>query len=266
MARGFDRRDLPRWSTIASTFPVIFFLGICWPSGASALFHDRKDDRDDTDLIQKGADAYRFLDELGERRRGPEILGACVQVRVQDNVGRPVDGRVTLRRADGASHSVTTTASRGTLCAVAPGRYTVTLDPKRNLAPPPRTIEIRSRSDRPLLTLATGPPREDPREPRPGVSAPDPPRPTSRWLGSGRTLVAQGSVMDSVGRPADALIRVYRGPTEVGHVSSTAGRFSMHDLERGEYTAVARSARDGRETSRSFSIGIGISRMVVRVP
>lgn len=265
MASGFDRKGPFSSVTVASTLLVIL-LGICWPSSGSALFHDRKDDRDDTDLIQKGADAYRFLDELGEHKSGPEIRGACVRVRVQDNVGRPVDGQVTLRRADGVSHSVTTTASRGTLCAVAPGRYTVTLDPRRNLAPPPRTIEIRSRNDRPMLTLATGPPRAGPSEPRPGVSVPDPPRPTSPWLGSGRTLVIQGSVMDSAGRPADALIRVYRGPTEVGHVSSTAGRFSAYDLERGEYTAVARSARDGRETSRSFSIGSGISRMVVRVP
>jgi len=265
MAREFDRRESFRRGTIASTI-LIICLGIWWTPDGSALFHDRKDDRDDTDLIQKGVDAHRFLDELGERSTGPKIRGACVQVRVQDNVGRPVDGRVALRRADGVSRAVPTTASRATICDVAPGQYTVTLDPTRNLAPPPRRIEIRSRADRPMLTLATGPPRDDSPKPQPEGTAPEPPRPTSRWLGSGRSLVVQGSVTDSAGRPADALIRVYRGPTEVGHVSSTAGRFSMYDLERGEYTAVARSARDGREAPRGFSVGSGLSRIVVRVP
>jgi hypothetical protein len=73
--------------------------------------------------------------------------------------------------------------------------------------------------------------------------------------------------MDSVGRPVDATIRFFRGGVEVGYVASTAGRFSLFDLDHGEYEVRAHSSRGTDSPPRSLTLPpAGISRPVIRVP
>ncbi len=87
-----------------------------------------------------------------------------------------------------------------------------------------------------------------------------------RSLGSGRTLVVQGSVMDTAGRPVDATITVSGSGGTVGSVSSTAGRFSMFDLPPGTYTFASRSTR-GTTANMTVTLAAGtVSRLTVRVP
>jgi hypothetical protein len=243
-----------------------------WAAAEIALAGDPKEDdeefqRRQEEVLKKGEDILGdFLGTTGKMgRKTPAPPGACAMVRVSDNVGRPIDGQVTLRRADGVSRTLTTVASRGTLCDLAPGRYTVTLNPRGRVPPPPRTLEIRSRSERPTLSLASGPPLTPPAEPRSGGSPSSPPLPSSPWLGAGRRLAAQGQVVDAAGRPMDGVIRVYRDSTEIGYVTTVAGRFSLFDLPRGEYRAVCRG-RGGAETARRFTIGSSIIRLSILVP
>lgn len=56
-------------------------------------------------------------------------MGTLVQVRLQDDSGRPIDGTVTLRGS--TTYRVTTTASRGTFASVAAGTYTASVEPVR---------------------------------------------------------------------------------------------------------------------------------------
>lgn len=85
-----------------------------------------------------------------------------------------------------------------------------------------------------------------------------------RNLAVGSRLVAQGRVVDSVGRPADATITVYRGSTVVGTVRSVAGRFSIFDLVPSAYTYRAAGVRGG-SASGAFAVNGSVSNLTVRV-
>lgn len=87
----------------------------------------------------------------------------------------------------------------------------------------------------------------------------------TRDLSSGDELAVQGRVLDRLGRPTDATITVKRGDTVVGTVSTTAGSFSIYDLEEGTYDVSLRSSRGTTSTSR-FTVGTGTSRVTLRVP
>ncbi|MCA9614744.1 MAG: carboxypeptidase regulatory-like domain-containing protein [Myxococcales bacterium] len=88
---------------------------------------------------------------------------------------------------------------------------------------------------------------------------------TGRNLGTGTRVCAQGSVMDSAGRPADATVTVSRDGTTLGTVRSVAGRFSMFDLPPGRYALRAVAARDGRVTQQTLDLGADVARVVVRL-
>jgi len=86
----------------------------------------------------------------------------------------------------------------------------------------------------------------------------------ARNLGLGSKLVAQGRVVDNVGRPTDATISVYRGSTLVGTVRSIAGRFSIFDLAPSAYSYRAAGVRGGAATGAFASNG-SVSSLTVRV-
>jgi hypothetical protein len=88
---------------------------------------------------------------------------------------------------------------------------------------------------------------------------------TTRDLGRGTRVCAQGSVTDSLGRPADATVTVTRDGTTLGTVRSVAGRFSMFDLPPGRYALRAVSARDGSVAQQTLDLGPDVARVVVRV-
>ncbi|GMU80078.1 MAG: hypothetical protein AMXMBFR46_28630 [Acidimicrobiia bacterium] len=88
---------------------------------------------------------------------------------------------------------------------------------------------------------------------------------TTRDLGRGSRVCAQGSVTDSLGRPADATVTVTRDGATLGTVRSVAGRFSMFDLPPGRYALRAVSARDGSVAQQTLDLGPDIARVVVRV-
>lgn len=88
---------------------------------------------------------------------------------------------------------------------------------------------------------------------------------TTRDLGRGTRVCAQGSVTDSLGRPADATVTVTRDGATLGTVRSVAGRFSMFDLPPGRYALRAVSARDGSVAQQTLDLGPDVARVVVRV-
>ncbi len=94
-----------------------------------------------------------------------------VSIRVFDSAGRPSDGTVTLRGPGTAS--CRTVAGRCQL-RLAPGRWTATLAPAREGAPPPRTLTVRSGATV-ALTLRTvvsaAPPATVQANPRTSVAA-----------------------------------------------------------------------------------------------
>lgn len=85
-----------------------------------------------------------------------------------------------------------------------------------------------------------------------------------RNLAMGLRLVAQGRVVDAVGRPSDATITVYRGQTVVGVVRSVAGRFSMFDLAPAAYTYRASGVRGGN-ASGAFAVNGSVSNITARL-
>ena len=91
------------------------------------------------------------------------------------------------------------------------------------------------------------------------------PPPSTRNLGRGIRLAAHGQVQDTVGRPKDATVRVFRGDEEIGYATTTVGRFSLFDLRDGEYQLQATTAR-GSSPKRTFEIRPGIPRITVVAP
>lgn len=254
-------RGVPRFSALV--FLALFIVG----ANCAAGDENKREKEIDDKLIDKGGEFIEDLIRLpGEHHaHGPSVPGAFLRIEVLDPAGRPTDARLTLTRADGATREAATTAGRATLTDIAPARYTLTLAPVRNAPPPARRFEVRSRGDNLLLRVMTGAPTTT-RAAEPRASPPPAPPPSSPWLGSGRRLVAQGSIVDVAGRPTDATLRIFRDGVEIGYISSTAGRFSLYDLARGDYVARARGRHAGEERSQPFTIGSGLSRLTIRVP
>ena len=96
---------------------VCLYLFACGVLPGLASPKDRTEDdeeyrRREGEVLRKGeevlGDFFGAEGRMGKRIPAPQ--GACVSVRVYDNLGRPLDGRVTFRNAEGASRSVTTVA------------------------------------------------------------------------------------------------------------------------------------------------------------
>ncbi|MEM9193057.1 MAG: hypothetical protein AAGF12_28035 [Myxococcota bacterium] len=98
-----------------------------------------------------------------------------------------------------------------------------------------------------------------------GTVTATPGTPAPRNLGTGSRMAAQGTVLDSAGRPSDATITVHRGARVVGTVRTTAGRFSIFDVDGGSYRFALRSSR-GTEASRTVNLSSRVDRLTLRVP
>lgn len=93
-----------------------------------------------------------------------------------------------------------------------------------------------------------------------------PARATSRDLGQGTRLVAQGRVLDGRGRPAEARLTVLQGTRTVGTASTRAGQFSLYDLPAGTYRVRLVSTRGGTAREASLRISSAVARPTLRLP
>lgn len=207
---------------------------------------------------------------------------AVLQFQVFDWAGRPTEARVNLLGETGVRYSRPTTAGRATNHVHVVGTYVASVEvvPSRGRPGPSRTIAVRHLQQSGRYALRVLPntaasvatsgevPRADESanslnagaESLVKFTAAPPPLyydPPGRYLGRGDRLSLQGQVVDQAGRPIDALVIVSRRGRPIGHVRTTAARFSLFDLARDEYELVAVLPPDRR--GRSYRINIGAS-------
>lgn len=246
--------------------PVLAFL-IAAASLRAEISTDPKDankvlDRALRDAEEAAVDSIASGSGAQGDRGAPVPDGARIEVRVVDTEGRPRDARISVTSAEPPSRwraEAGTTAGRCAFAGLRRGRYYVYAEPPGAERPPRRLVELPA--DRGTFRVAFTI-RPDATEPVPPGRAQSAITPASPNLGNGRALVAQGRVEDRGGRAVDATVRVLSGGHEVGHVFTTAGRFSLYDLARGTYTLTATSARrsGGRLTIR---VAAGLLRPVI---
>jgi hypothetical protein len=172
-----------------------------------------------------------------------------LKIRLQDQDGRILDGKIKITSKKGSKSYSCTTKNGVCIQRLSAGIYIIKVHPHRGNPPPSRTIVVRQgrisyTTFKIKVARRSGPKVKISKPLLKGKGIALIKKISGRNLGKGKRITMRGRTIDARGRILDGIITVKKNRKIIGKVYTKNGRYRIYDLSPGRYELLFVSTRD----------------------